>query len=61
MAGDDLIVRVHKDWIVEAKLDDAGGDLHDLGVGVRARITRVGTGDLSATTRSLRRQSWNSE
>ena len=40
--GDDAGLGVHQDRIVEAELRDARGDLRDLRVGVRSRISRVG-------------------
>jgi len=42
VARDDAVVAIHQQRIGPAVLDDAGGDLGDLRIGVRARIAGVG-------------------
>jgi hypothetical protein len=41
MAGNDAVVCIHKDGVIEAELSYARGDLRNLRVGVGPRIPRV--------------------
>jgi hypothetical protein len=42
VSGDDAVVAIDEDRVCPAVLDDAGRDLGDLTLGVRARIAGVG-------------------
>ena len=58
MARDDAGVAINQDRIRETELADAGGDLRDLGVGVRARILRIGDQPVERPMLDVPGQNW---